>query len=793
MINKGCELKAQGRYKEAISNYDKVLEINSNNIASWNNKGECLNILGRIDEALNCLDKALETDPQNVDALNNKGISLSMLGRLDEALSCFNKAIEFDSQKIASWFNKGKVLKILGKNNEAIQCFDRVLDLDTKNADSWNIKGLCLDKLQYFNEALVCFEDTLKINPKDGLAWTNKGNTLKKLGRIEESIFCYDTAININPLDFRFWYNKAIAEDEFSRRRHAIQSYKQFILLAPTSLKSQIENANQRIRELGAEKNSIRFKESFNISRNKGDFIGSEYQIYGTLGEGGFGIVYLVYSHRAGHAIALKTFKDEYLSSPKIIEQFQKEAKIWVKLEEHTYIVQAYFVTEIAGRLYIAMEYIVPNSNGLNTLSGYLNYNFPDLQQSLHWAIQFCQGMEYAYSKGIRCHRDIKPSNIMISHDMKVKISDFGLAGVLHMSKEIQNSEKKLSQEKFGINKNTLKGAAIGTHPYMPPEQFIDVALCDERSDIYSFGIVLYQMVTKGELSFIGPNWEKMYLEFKAREIKFPLFPIIQRCLAKNPDERYQSFEELRKSLEPFLVNKLKKHSKHQEVKDIEAFRLSDKAISLKNLGLYDEAIECLNKALEMNPQLAAAWDTKGNVLKRLRHYNEALDCFDKAIRINPQDKSVWINKGALLHDYLGKPNEAIYCFDKALEIDSKDTTALGNKGIALSNIGKYDDAIYYFDRALEIFPQDATVWNNKGCCFKDTGRYNAAIECFEKALLHNPLLSFAWFNMGSIFEILSNYQKAIQCFDKGLQIDPKNINAISQRKLIKKKFDSTG
>ena len=163
----------------------------------------------------------------------------------------------------------------------------------------------------------------------------------------------------------------------------------------------------------------------------KGDFIGQKYEVFDVLGEGGFGIVYLVYSHETKSAYALKTFRDEYIEDIKTRERFRKEAQVWIDLERHPYLVRASFVDEISGRLYIAMEHIASDEPGMNTLDGFLRRRPPDLAQSLRWAIQFCHGMEYAYSKGVKAHRDIKPANIMIDQNKTVKIADFGLAGVL--------------------------------------------------------------------------------------------------------------------------------------------------------------------------------------------------------------------------------------------------------------------------------------------------------------------------------------------------------------------------
>ena len=163
----------------------------------------------------------------------------------------------------------------------------------------------------------------------------------------------------------------------------------------------------------------------------KGDRIADEYEVRDVLGAGGFGIVYLVYHSATKWSYALKTFRDDVLSQEKVRSQFSKEAGVWVALDYHPHIVHAVGIIEFEDRLFIALEYVSPDSDGLNSLDGFLAQSPPDLHQSLLWAIQFCQGMMHAYKKGIRSHRDIKPSNIMIASGKTLKISDFGLAGAL--------------------------------------------------------------------------------------------------------------------------------------------------------------------------------------------------------------------------------------------------------------------------------------------------------------------------------------------------------------------------
>jgi serine/threonine protein kinase len=167
----------------------------------------------------------------------------------------------------------------------------------------------------------------------------------------------------------------------------------------------------------GAPKNPEAQKPAAGPSYKRGDVIGQKYEVYGVLGPGGIGAAYLVYSHEAREVYVLKTFRDEYLTDANARERFRKEASAWVEVGRHPYLVRAHQLIGVAGRLFVGLEHVAPDESGLNTLEGYLRQRPPDLAQGLRWAVQFCHGIEYAYSKGIHCHRDIKPANIMIGQD----------------------------------------------------------------------------------------------------------------------------------------------------------------------------------------------------------------------------------------------------------------------------------------------------------------------------------------------------------------------------------------
>src|SRR5450756_376817 len=518
----------------------------------------------------------------------------------------------------------------------------------------------------------------------------------------------------------------------------------------------------------------------------KGDFIGQKYEVYGIIGKGGFGVVYLVYSidsHGTGEVHALKTFQDQFLVDQEVRKRFHKEASVWVELGRHPYLVHAYFVDEISGRLYIDMEYIAPNKEGLNSLDGYLLQQQPDLAQSLRWAIQICYAMEYAYTKGVRAHRDLKPANIMITQERTAKITDFGLAGVLREFPSMGAAGLGVS----GLSGQTMLGTGFGTPTHMAPEQFDNAAGCDERSDIYSFGVVLYQMATGGQVPFLPlsrdgseqmmADFRRLHRESPVPQLDSPLLPIIQRCLEKSPEKRYQTFKEVRNNLEPLLQHETGEVIIPPQSKELEAWEWSNKGVSLAHLSRHEESIFCCDKALALDPCSANAWMNKGNSLSSLGRNEEAILCFDKALALDPRNAAAWNNKGNSLRS-LGRYEESILCFDKGQALDPRNAAAWNNKGNSLRSLGRYEESIFCCDKALALDPCSANAWTNKGNSLDSLGCNEAAILCFDKALALDQCNAAAWTNKGNRLHSLGRNDETIFCCDKALALDPRHVNA---------------
>ncbi len=255
------------------------------------------------------------------------------------------------------------------------------------------------------------------------------------------------------------------------------------------------------------------------------------YKILKKLGEGGMGVVYLAEDTKLKQQAALK-FLHPYISANEDIKnRFEIEALTAASIN-HPNITTIYGIEKVSGEMFIVMEYI-KGKELKNIVQTYHSPSMP-LSDIVNYAIQIAEGLEAAHKKGI-IHRDIKPSNIMITNDYKVKIMDFGLAKI---------------NEKTNITK---AGTIVGTVNYMSPEQIIGENI-DQRSDIWSFGVVLFEILT-GSLPFRGkydaammysivneePKPIQKHLNLKSSNILY----LIGKCLKKDADERYQTMQDI--------------------------------------------------------------------------------------------------------------------------------------------------------------------------------------------------------------------------------------------------------
>ena len=261
------------------------------------------------------------------------------------------------------------------------------------------------------------------------------------------------------------------------------------------------------------------------------------FEILAEIGRGGMGVVYKARQAKLNRFVALKVLLAGSQASARALARFRREAAAIARLQ-HPYIVQIFDLVEHDQQVYLSLEHVGGGSLSWRTLGGSL-----PVAQAVSWAHQLAQAMQYAHEHGI-VHRDLKPGNVLLTDDGIPKITDFGLA-------------KRMDEESNLTRTDTV----VGTPDYMSPEQAQGVRSIGPATDIYSLGVILYEMLcgrppfrdenvmnTLDAVRFHAPPPPSRYRPELPRDLDI----ICLRCLEKAPDQRYLTMKALAKDLQRF-------------------------------------------------------------------------------------------------------------------------------------------------------------------------------------------------------------------------------------------------
>lgn len=738
--------------------------------------GDPLRALARFDELLAEI-------PDLSPVISSQGECWIALGDLPRAKDSFRKALAKNPQLTVAWTNLGNLLATEGDLAGGLSCLDEAQKLEPERQYIPFVRGILHAEFQVYDTALACMEQALALDPEwpEALLW--KGVYRLCLGDAAGAETDLSRALTLCPSLAEGWWYKGDCLSRLGRHAEAAACY------------GEAENHKARLAVTGF------------AGRPADDLVDC-----GLLGFGGFGEVRRCYVPSRETMVAVKSAHPRAGPDPAGDALFAREAGIWVRLGRHKNIVGAIAVRTWRGRPALEIEYIPKNREGQVTLADHLRDGPPDLQQALAWASGICRGMEYARSQGLAAHRDLKPANILVGPDGNARVSDFGLAAFSRGGTDPGAGDPRKSCGSPGA---TTALAGCGTITHMAPEQFSGSGSFDERSDIYSLGVVLYELAT-GRLPFPLPRsagrtpeerwrvWEQMrkcHTEEPVPPAASPLFPVILRCMAKDPAGRYPSFSAVRTALEeipgspatgpaPAVPPREDASSPRAGNETVPpdpappaAEPLADgmpeglrsvlqQGSSLYRLGKYAEAVPYFAKAAVLHPRSRDAWVLQAQCYRHLGNLVDAERCLRAAIGIDAGDGPSWYNLGGI-HLDRGEPAEALACFDRAANAGhSPGDTALAAgmcflalKDMAgalerfraavrhdpqlrrawnfcaftLSKLGQYRDAAACFDGALGQFPDDPEIWTNRGLALARAGDVEEACRSLEKALLVRP------------------------------------------------------
>ncbi|MGO8700054.1 MAG: tetratricopeptide repeat protein [Limisphaerales bacterium] len=544
-----------------------------------------------------------------------------------------------------------------------------------------------------------------------------------------------------------------------------------------------------------------------------------KYEIIRKLGEGGFGVVLLARGQPTEPLVALKVVRSDLEFAADVIQRFKKEAGIWINMDVHPNIVQAHFFLASGGQMVIGIDYVEPDANGCVTLADHIRRGI-ELKQLVILATDVCKGMSHAFSKGLKAHRDLKPTNILIAdadyfrpylptwRPTLARVSDFGLSGQVVPQSAADRTPTARKTDA------TVAGEISGTPAYMAPEQFDGLIHCSERSDIYSFGLILYEGVSGRAPVQQNPrcrNGREIWADFarQHREKHFPkldslLWPVIAKCTSKNPRDRFGSFSEIGHVLENCLTDHFGIVLPLELTYERDAHGLSNKAVSLSKLGDHAAALENISRALEMEPNNPNFLMNKASILYGAKRLKEAIETCRTALELNPNHGGCWIILGRCL-ELAGQIPEAISAQRKGLDLDPPNDVGWSNLGRLLLETSQFEEAERCCSKAIELAPTIAAYHSDLGRALLKRERVEQARACFNKALeldatdstAHkclgdicflfdnnlqgaekhyrnavgsNPEDFWAWDSLGSLLASVGRHDEALNCFREAVK-----------------------
>ena len=512
----------------------------------------------------------------------------------------------------------------------------------------------------------------------------------------------------------------------------------------------------------------------------------SHYRLVSELGEGGMGVVYKARDEKLSRYVAIKVLRPEFAQDSSRRSRFLREARA-VAAVPHPYIAAIHDADEMDGVLFIAMEYVEGS-----TLRDTLRVGPYPLRDAIHRSCEIAEGLAHVHAAGI-IHRDLKPGNIMVSNDGHAKILDFGIA------KLVEERDVETTAMLTGSLEDSSRSMRMGTPAYMSPEQ-VRGDTVDQRSDVFAFGCTLYETVTRRSAFARQSQGETLAAILRDAtvpastlnpDVPLELDRILDKCLAKGAQERYQNTRDLVADLDhlrwKWEGGAAPQHDAIGEATTytwpVDAPSLQPSAgdpwASVPDGGVNQEVVARQTRSRRRRFGLVfAALVVLGILLVWAWPFGNGA---------RRQPSQTFFTRGIY---YLREESEtvqsvdtAIHMFNQSLARDSAaaDTwAALGEAYWIRFQLSKElpfkEEAEVAVARALALDSESAEALNAQGRGFLAQGRYEEARQTLQRAVGVDAKHSFAWANLGRAHQGLHDYEAGLLAIQRAVELEPQSF-----------------
>jgi|GEM_PF-4438619 len=459
----------------------------------------------------------------------------------------------------------------------------------------------------------------------------------------------------------------------------------------------------------------------------------------------------------------IRTLAPEYCSSDEVKALFIDQARFWTRVSDHRNVVKAELLKSIDGIPCLFTE--LAEGRKLQEL---IRSESLSVKSCIEVGIQICEGLEQIFRGTGITHGDVRPYNCIVTEESILKLDNCGQARILdHIAGTVKTGERTVGSAIDSYSHPLCERAS-----FMAPELFDSIESAGICSDIYSFGVTMYRLLT-GINPFTAEDISEIVARHRAvlppeperlnPEVPESLSRLVMNCIEKEPESRYQDFSSTAAELRAIYRELAGREFDLPAIeKSMGVDFLINRGLTLMSSSQNQEAVEAFEQAIRLNPDSLRAHFHKGS---------EPSESFGEGLTEGRKNALQWLWK-ADCHRTASEPEQAISCFQKALSLCEDEETVWTEKGKLLADLGQYQEALNCFEKALSINPRAIEIWDCKGSLLMKMNNYNEACDCFNESLSCSPTFKWALYHKGLSLFNMEQYREAVQIFSRVIELD---------------------